>query len=280
MRHDAWSNLNDAGRDRLYKGLGHEDVQKMWSDEARAAALTARQHGYNESMTATQGMAQDADRSRQYQHPDGHSLHVGANGKWGHMESKGGQDAKMTHGKGAAGLDARLENLHHTKTNNDARAAHDAKLVAAKPNRQLGVAERHQHNIARQTLKYTPAMAGVMGGPNHDEARNILSHNTGLPPHPTASAEYAGQQASRATFDTMMKPSHTSKQALPGPRVIEVDGDQDSIAREYETLTPGCVTDAPEAGKPLMVPDADPQDYGETPLNPSQRRKSAGPQIA
>jgi len=62
----------------------------------------------------------------------------------------------------------------------------------------------------------------------------------------------------------LSRKSAAIKQAPVGPRVIEVDGDQDSVAREYDLLRPGQTTDAPEIGGELCRPVG----------------KSAGPQIA
>ena len=45
--------------------------------------------------------------------------------------------------------------------------------------RTLTVPERHQLRIPRDTLKMTPAMAAVMGGPNPEEARRTIRQLTG-----------------------------------------------------------------------------------------------------
>jgi alkanesulfonate monooxygenase SsuD/methylene tetrahydromethanopterin reductase-like flavin-dependent oxidoreductase (luciferase family) len=45
--------------------------------------------------------------------------------------------------------------------------------------RRLSVPERHQLRVARQTLRMSDAMVGVMGGPNKSEAREIIRRLTG-----------------------------------------------------------------------------------------------------
>ena len=46
----------------------------------------------------------------------------------------------------------------------------------------LTVPERHQLKIARDTLKMSEAGALIMGGPSHEEAREIILRLTGKPP--------------------------------------------------------------------------------------------------
>ena len=46
----------------------------------------------------------------------------------------------------------------------------------------LSVPERHQLRIARQTLRMSEAGALIMGGPNHAEAREIITRLTGQSP--------------------------------------------------------------------------------------------------
>ncbi len=45
--------------------------------------------------------------------------------------------------------------------------------------RTLTVPEQHQLRIARATLKMSPVMARVMGGPDHEEAIEIIRRLTG-----------------------------------------------------------------------------------------------------
>jgi len=44
---------------------------------------------------------------------------------------------------------------------------------------RLSVPEQHQLRIARDTMKMSPAMARIMGGPNVDEAIEIIRRLTG-----------------------------------------------------------------------------------------------------
>jgi len=61
----------------------------------------------------------------------------------------------------------------------------------------------------------------------------------------------------------------------PMPKTIEVDGDQDSLARTSQSTDPtdsfrvGYVTDAAEEGDDLMSPAPNPRDYGAFPLGKS-----------
>lgn len=48
--------------------------------------------------------------------------------------------------------------------------------------RKLTVPERHQLRVARDTLKMSPAMAAVMGGPTRAEACEIIERLTGKRP--------------------------------------------------------------------------------------------------
>jgi hypothetical protein len=63
----------------------------------------------------------------------------------------------------------------------------------------------------------------------------------------------------------------------PMPKTIEVDGDQDSLARTSQSTDPtdsfrvGCVTDAAEEGDDLMSPAPNPRDYGAFPLDLEKR---------
>lgn len=132
-----------------------------WTDEARSAAAAARAKGYQASPDQGPG----AMSGTNFNHPSGASLHVGSDGTWGHKEALPSQEE------------------------------HDQKLATAAPKPGLGVPEKHQHRIAQQTMKMNPAMAGVMGGPNHDEARQILSRNTGLPAYPAPKETVHGQGA-------------------------------------------------------------------------------------
>ncbi len=43
----------------------------------------------------------------------------------------------------------------------------------------LSVPEKHQLQVARQTLKLNPAMVAVMGGPSVEEAKAIIKRLTG-----------------------------------------------------------------------------------------------------
>jgi hypothetical protein len=43
----------------------------------------------------------------------------------------------------------------------------------------MSVADKHQLAIAKKTLKMTPAMAKIMGGMNHDEAKEVIARLTG-----------------------------------------------------------------------------------------------------
>ena len=54
--------------------------------------------------------------------------------------------------------------------------------------RRLTTPERHQLKVARDTLKMSDAMAGVMGGPSKAEARRIhrRADRQEAPPPPTA----------------------------------------------------------------------------------------------
>jgi hypothetical protein len=45
--------------------------------------------------------------------------------------------------------------------------------------RQLSVPDKHQLRIARDTLRLSDAMAGVMGGMSKDEARAVILRLTG-----------------------------------------------------------------------------------------------------
>lgn len=121
-----------------------------------------------------------------------------------------------------------------------------------------------------------PYLEGFHGGPPQGEharaLKDFMGHLGGEPNEVDVTPRRKptwSKSAGKSAYTTV------GKQAPVGPRVIEVDGDQDSIAREYELLRPGCVTDEAEEGKPLMVPDADPEDYGETPLAPSRAEKLA-----
>ena len=63
----------------------------------------------------------------------------------------------------------------------------------------------------------------------------------------------------------------------PMPKTIEVDGDQDSLARTSQSTDPtdsfrvGYVTDAAEEGDDLMSPAPNPRDYGAFPLGKSAK---------
>ena len=74
---------------------------------------------------------------------------------------------------------------------------------------------------------------------------------------PTQTARQGMKDTLRAksaqTFSPVGKAAPKS-QRPPGPRVIEVDGDQDSIARDYDLLTPGQTTDKKEEGGCLFSP--------------------------
>jgi len=52
------------------------------------------------------------------------------------------------------------------------------KLGGTKGLAGLSVPERHQLNVARQTLRMSPEMAGVMGGMTHDEAQDVVKRLT------------------------------------------------------------------------------------------------------
>ena len=51
-----------------------------------------------------------------------------------------------------------------------------------KNKRELSVPEKHQLKIARDTMKMPYAMIAVMGGPNREEAREIIERLTGEVP--------------------------------------------------------------------------------------------------
>lgn len=51
--------------------------------------------------------------------------------------------------------------------------------AVAKREQTLSVPDRHQLKIARDSLRAPCAMLGVMGGPNHREAREIIHRLTG-----------------------------------------------------------------------------------------------------
>ena len=44
--------------------------------------------------------------------------------------------------------------------------------------KNLSIPERHQLRIARDTMRMTPAMARIMGGPSVDEAIKIIRRLT------------------------------------------------------------------------------------------------------
>jgi len=46
---------------------------------------------------------------------------------------------------------------------------------------ELSVYEKHQLKIARSTLKMSEIGARIMGGPNHEEAKEIILRLTGKP---------------------------------------------------------------------------------------------------
>ncbi len=48
--------------------------------------------------------------------------------------------------------------------------------------RQLTIPEKHQLKVARDTLRMSDAMVRVVGGPNKQEAREIIARLTGAPP--------------------------------------------------------------------------------------------------
>lgn len=54
---------------------------------------------------------------------------------------------------------------------------------------KLTTPERHQLKIARATLKMSPVMAAVMGGPTHEEARAIILKLTGYQGFTVTSAQ-------------------------------------------------------------------------------------------
>ncbi|KKK66518.1 hypothetical protein LCGC14_2963280, partial [marine sediment metagenome] len=59
--------------------------------------------------------------------------------------------------------------------------AHHGKGGGRAPRRELSVPEKHQLRIARDTMRMTPAMARVMGGPDIEESKKIIQELTGRP---------------------------------------------------------------------------------------------------
>jgi hypothetical protein len=284
----------------------YEEIEKVgWTDEARAAAAANRKGRgkMNDLNNAASrwgwGMShieQDTkgNLTRHYANPgdDRQRLSVQPNGKWQHTTN----GYPTASGNDAPSLGAHLASFHGDPSG---QTAHDEMLATAKPNRKLSVPERHQHTIARQTLRMSPAMAGVMGGPNHQESRAILSRNTGLPAHPepvvgpaqypaaapgyTPTAADYERRTAKSVGDTDViveeagdrnsdfkplaedAPIQIGGPSVPrtlspfvGPKVVDFDGDQDSIAEEttYSPAgvhIPGAVP-GKSAGKDLFSP--------------------------
>jgi hypothetical protein len=284
----------------------YEEIEKVgWTDEARAAAAANRKgrgqmndlhHAASRYGWGMSHSEQDAkgNLTRHYASPsdDRQRLSMQPDGKWTHSTS----GYPTASGKGAADLGAHLASFHGDPSG---QSSHDEMLANAKPNRKLSVPERHQHKIAQQTLRMSPAMAGVMGGPNHQESRAILSRNTGLPAHPepvTGPAQYPAaapgytpeaadyeRRTAKSVGDTDVTeeeagdsnngfkplaedaPIQIGGPSVPrtlspfvGPKVVDFDGDQDSIAEETTysptgVFIPGAIP-GKSMGKDLFSP--------------------------
>jgi hypothetical protein len=119
-------------RDAFLDGPGTESLQKMWSDEARAAAAAARQaHSGAAANQSTQGGAEvhtslvshgwqhagptsDGSGDQMYTHPglEGHTMTVQPNGEWHHT----GPGELHIHGTGDADAKTYLAHLHSRTT--------------------------------------------------------------------------------------------------------------------------------------------------------------------
>jgi len=108
VRNDAWFSRSAVPRpEPVVKGVGY--VEKVWSDEARAAALEARRHGYTSSEEPKdepgRGMTQG------FVHPETlHGVNINSHGDWSHSDANG--DTKGRGGNGPKSLGARLTRVH------------------------------------------------------------------------------------------------------------------------------------------------------------------------
>lgn len=123
------ANARDAflgPQDNPFESLLKAWITKIgWTDEARAAAAEARRHGY-----AAVSKPGGQDGGLHMAHPEGHSLFIGPKGDWGHTESRGGQDSKMSYGKNVDSLAPKLTGLHGAPTQSGVSPAKMAGSVA------------------------------------------------------------------------------------------------------------------------------------------------------
>jgi hypothetical protein len=106
MRYDAWSkHVKMTDPDAVVKSASRQ-VSKVWSDEARAAALAARRAGFKQPMG--QGDARVGSQARQQTllHPGGRQRTITSDGKMTEHDAPRGADPSTGGKKTPEGLTA------------------------------------------------------------------------------------------------------------------------------------------------------------------------------